>query len=411
MSEMTVGEFRELFPALNRKIYGKDLVYLDNAATVQRPQSVIDEWERMTVEKNANIHRAVHFLADEATQAYEKARETVRAFINAGEKEEIVFTSGVTAAINLVAFSFGEAFVNEGDEVVVTESEHHSNIIPWQMMCQRKNAVLKVLPVDENGELELGKLEGMLTSRTRIVAVTHISNVLGIVNPVKHIVSKCHAKGIPVLVDGAQGVVHSTVDVRDIDCDFYAFSGHKIYASTGTGVLYGKRKWLESIPPYMGGGEMVGSVSFSGTTYAPVPLKFEAGTQNFAGMSTFTPALDLAAAAKSDQELSDNENAVRDYVLYHLSSDSRIKLYGIPSVVGNKIPLFSFTVEGAHHEDLALILDKMGVAVRSGQMCAEPLMDRFGVTGMLRASFAPYNTLQEAEYFIKCLDRAMGMLL
>lgn len=407
---MTVDQLRYEFPALSRKVYGKDLVYLDNAATAQRPRSVIGEWERITGQCNSNIHRAVHLLAEEATGAYENAREAVRSFINAPEKEEIVFTSGATAAINLVAFSFGEAFVSSGDEVIVTECEHHSNIVPWQMMCQRKGAVLRVLPVDERGELDTGKLPDMINGRTRIVAVTHISNVLGIVNPVKDIVRLCHERGVPVLVDGAQGIVHSKVDVQDLDCDFYAFSGHKIYASTGTGALYGKRRWLDSMPPYMGGGEMVGTVRFAGTTYAPLPLKFEAGTQNFAGAATLSPALELASSISSDADLVSNERSVRDYVLDALLSDSRIRLFGCPADRGRKIPLFSFAVEGAHHEDLALILDKMGIATRSGQMCAEPLMDRFGVSGMLRASFAPYNTMEEAEYFIRSLDRAVGML-
>lgn len=407
---MTAEQLREQFPALARKVYGKDLVYLDNAATAQRPRSVIDEWERLAVQCNANIHRAVHFLADEATQSYEKARDTVRTFINAKENGEVVFTSGATAAVNLVAFSFGETFIKEGDEVVVTECEHHSNIVPWQMMCLRKGAVLKVLPVDDRGELVMEMLPVLLTDKTKIVAVTHISNVLGILNPVKEIVRICHSREIPVLVDGAQGIVHTDVDVQDTDCDFYVFSGHKIFAATGTGVLYGKRKWLDMMPPYMGGGEMVGTVRFSGTTYAPLPLKFEAGTQNFTGISTLTPALELAARIRSDVQLRENEIAVRDYMLDTLVSDSRVKLFGRPSDSQNKIPLFSFSVKGVHHEDLALILDKMGIAARSGQMCSEPLMDRFGVTGMLRVSFAAYNTLQEAEYFIKCLDRAIGML-
>lgn len=407
---MTAEQLREQFPALARKVYGRDLVYLDNAATAQRPRSVIDEWERLAVQCNANIHRAVHFLADEATQSYEKARDTVRTFINAKENGEVVFTSGATAAVNLVAFSFGEAFIKEGDEVVVTECEHHSNIVPWQMMCLRKGAVLKVLPVDDRGELVMEMLPVLLTDKTKIVAVTHISNVLGILNPVKEIVRICHSREIPVLVDGAQGIVHTDVDVQDTDCDFYVFSGHKIFAATGTGVLYGKRKWLDMMPPYMGGGEMVGTVRFSGTTYAPLPLKFEAGTQNFTGISTLTPALELATRIRSDVQLRENEIAVRDYMLDTLVSDSRVKLFGRPSDSQNKIPLFSFSVKGVHHEDLALILDKMGIAARSGQMCSEPLMDRFGVTGMLRVSFAAYNTLQEAEYFIKCLDRAIGML-
>ena len=405
-----VTDIRNLFPALSRKVYGKDLVYFDNAATSQRVQSVLDEWNRVSAESNANIHRAVHRLADEATQAYEQARDAVKDFLNAHEREEIVFTSGTTAAINLVAFSFGEAYVGPGDEVVVTEAEHHSNIIPWQMMCRRKGAVLKVLPVDDNGYLKVDMLDELLTDKTKILACTHISNVLGIINPIRKIIDICHSRNVPVLVDGAQGAVHCKVDVQDLDCDFYVFSGHKLYAATGTGVLYGKRKWLDAMPPYMGGGEMVGTVTFAETTYAPLPMKFEAGTQNFASTATLKPAIEFINLLK-DNELVKYNDSIRDYLLETLGNDKRIRLYGVPC--GNyeeKIPLFSFTVNGVHHEDLALILDKMGVAVRSGQMCAEPLMDRFGVTGMLRASFAPYNTMQEAEYFIKSLNRAIAML-
>lgn len=408
---MVVNEIRGMFPALSRKVYGKDLVYFDNAATSQRTQSVIDEWNRISSESNANIHRAVHRLADEATQAYEAARDAVRGFLNASAREEIVFTSGTTAAINLVAFCFGEAFVGEGDEVVVTEAEHHSNIVPWQMMCQRKGAVLKVLPVDDSGHLMVEKLDELITDRTRIMAVTHISNVLGIINPVKEIIGKCHERGVAVLVDGAQGAVHCRVDVQELDCDFYVFSGHKLYAATGTGVLYGKKKWLEAMPPYMGGGEMVGTVKFSGTTYAPLPMKYEAGTQNFASAATLKPAVEFINSL-NDKELIKYNDSIRDYLLEALTKDERIRLYGVPRGTNEeKIPLFSFTVDGVHHEDLALILDKMGIAVRSGQMCAEPVMDRFGVTGMLRASLAPYNTMEEAEYFVKCLNRAINMLM
>ena len=408
---MKVNEIRSLFPTLSRKVYGKDLVYFDNAATSQRVQSVLDEWNRISSESNANIHRAVHRLADEATQAYEQARDAVRDFLNADSREEIVFTSGTTSAVNLVAFCFGEAFVKEGDEVVVTEAEHHSNIVPWQMMCQRKGAVLRVLPIDDDGHLMVDELDNILNGRTRIVAVTHISNVLGIINPVKDIVSVCHERGVPVLVDGAQGAVHCKVDVQDMDCDFYVFSGHKLYAATGTGVLYGKKKWLESMPPYMGGGEMVGTVSFAGTTYAPLPMKYEAGTQNFASAATLKQAIECINLL-NDKELIEYYDKIRDYLLDVLISDPRIKLYGVPRGTNeDKIPLFSFSVEGVHHEDIALILDKMGIAVRSGQMCAEPLMERFGVTGMLRISLAPYNTMEEAEYFVKCLNRAIDMLV
>ncbi|MBQ3614246.1 MAG: SufS family cysteine desulfurase [Bacteroidales bacterium] len=407
---MDVNYIRSMFPALSRKVYGKDLVYFDNAATSQRVQSVIDEWNRISAESNANIHRAVHRLADEATQAYEQARDAVRGFLNAGSREEIVFTSGTTAAINLVAFSYGEAFVSEGDEVIVTEAEHHSNIVPWQLMCRRKGAVLKVLPVDDNGCLETDKLDDLISPRTKIMAVTHISNVLGIVNPVRDIVRKCHEKGVPVLVDGAQGAVHCKVDVQDLDCDFYVFSGHKLYAATGTGVLYGKKRWLDAMPPYMGGGEMVGTVTFAETTFAPLPMKFEAGTQNFASAATLKQAIKFINLL-NDNKLEEYYNGIRDYLLDTLTSDSRIRLYGVPCGTNEeKIPLFSFSVDGVHHEDLALILDKMGIAVRSGQMCAEPLMDRFGVTGMLRVSVAPYNTMEEAEYFVKCLNKAIEML-
>lgn len=408
---MDIACIRSMFPALSRKVYGKDLVYFDNAATSQRVQSVIDEWNRINAESNANIHRAVHRLADEATQAYEQARDAVKDFLNAAAREEIVFTSGTTAAVNLVAFSYGETFVSEGDEIIVTEAEHHSNIVPWQMMCRRKGAVLKVLPVDESGHLELDKLDDLISPKTRMMAVTHISNVLGIVNPVKDIISKCHERGVPVLVDGAQGAVHCKVDVQDLDCDFYVFSGHKLYAATGTGVLYGKKRWLDAMPPYMGGGEMVGTVTFKETTYAPLPMKFEAGTQNFASAATLKQAIEFINLL-NDNKLEEYHNTVRDYLLDAFMSDGRIRLYGVPCGTNDeKIPLFSFTVDGVHHEDLALILDKMGIAVRSGQMCAEPLMDRYGVTGMLRVSVAPYNTMEEAVYFVKCLNKAIDMLI
>ena len=408
---MNVREIRSMFPALSRKVYGKDLVYLDNAATSQRVQTVLDEWNRISAESNANIHRAVHRLADEATQAYEAARDAVKDFLNAAGREEIVFTSGTTAAINLVAFCYGEAFVKEGDEVIVTEAEHHSNIVPWQMMCKRKGAVLKVLPVDDYGHLKVEMLDELLTEKTRILAVTQISNVLGIINPVKEIIARCHSKGVPVLVDGAQGAVHCRVDVQYLDCDFYVFSGHKLYAATGTGVLYGKKKWLDAMPPYMGGGEMVGTVTFAETTYAPLPMKYEAGTQNFASTATLKQAIEFINLL-NDNELIEYNDKIRDYLLDYFLNDDRIRLFGVPRGTSDeKIPLFSFVVNGVHHEDLALILDKMGIAVRSGQMCAEPVMDRFGVTGMLRVSVAPYNTMEEAEYFVKCLNKAINMLM
>ncbi|MBR6306129.1 MAG: SufS family cysteine desulfurase [Bacteroidales bacterium] len=408
---MTVKEVREQFPILDTTVYGKPLVYLDNAATAQRPESVVAVWNALVRGCNANIHRAVHKLAAQATDEFENTRNSVREFLNAENREEIIFTSGATASINLVTFSFGEAFVHEGDEVIVSEAEHHSNIVPWQLLCQRKGASLKVLETDENGAIIPEKLEILLSEKTKIVAISHISNVLGLINPVKELVSICHKHGIPVLVDGAQGIVHETVDVQDLDCDFYAFSGHKLYAATGTGVLYGKKKWLDKMPPFMGGGEMIHTVSFSGTTYAPLPAKFEAGTQNLNATPTLVPAIDFVKSVRVSKDVEAEQNAITEYLMDVFAQDARIKLYGVPRRTGEKIPLFSFSVEGAHHEDIALLLDKMGIAVRSGQMCAEPLMDRFKTTGMVRVSFAPYNTLEEAKTFVKCLYGAIDMLL
>lgn len=412
---MDIATIRSNFPQLSLKVYGeKPLVYLDNAATALRPSSVIAKWKDLSEHCSANIHRAVHHVAAEATEEYENARRAVARYINADSEKEIIFTSGTTASINLVAFCLGEAFIHEGDEVIVSECEHHSDIVPWQMMCLRKHAVLKVLPVDDFGRLMTDMLEKLITERTRIVCVTQISNVLGLVNPVRRIAEICHSHSCLLLVDGAQGMVHDPLDVKQAGCDFYAFSGHKMYAAPGTGGLYGRKDLLDSLPPYMGGGEMIASVKWSGTTYAPVPQRFEAGTQNFAGVPTLCQAIEMMKIMSSSEEIMNEQKAIVDYMLESLTSDGRIRLYGLPGETdGNhyaKIPLFSFSVEHCHHEDLALILDKMGIAVRSGQMCAEPLMDRFGITGMLRASFAPYNTLQEAEYFVASLGKAIKML-
>ena len=402
---MNIQDIRNMFPALSQTVYGKPLVYFDNAATSQRLESVVRRMDRLSLGTNANIHRAVHKLATDATEEYESTRDAVRDFLNAGSREEIVFTSGTTASINLVAYSFGETFVHEGDEIIVSEEEHHSNIVPWQLLCDRKGALLKVLGIDDEGHLKVDDLKALITSRTKLVCIAHVSNVLGIVNPVKEIVNICHSAGCPVLVDGAQGIVHQRVDVRDLDCDFYAFSGHKMYAATGTGVLYGKKEWLDRMVPFMGGGEMIETVKFSGTTYAPLPGKFEAGTQNINAIPTLKDAIAFMGLLE-DKELQAEMKEVEQFLTRELSL-----VYGVPRGTEKKIPLYSFVVKGAHHEDLALILDKMGIAVRSGQMCAEPLMDRFGVTGMVRVSIAPYNTLQEAEYFIKSLDKAVSMLV
>lgn len=395
-----------MFPALSETVYGKPLVYLDNAATSQRPKSVLKMQDEYSRTSNANIHRGVHYLSNVATENYEQARDAVREFINAGSREEVIFTSGTTASVNLVAYSFGEAFVKEGDNVIVSVVEHHSNLVPWQLLCRRKGARLRFIPVADDGTLIIDQLENLIDDRTRIVAVTQVSNVLGVVNPVKEIVNICHNRGVPVLVDGAQGIVHCGVDVQELDCDFYAFSGHKIYAATGTGVLYGKKKWLDSMSPFLSGGEMVGTVTLEDTTFAPLPMKFEAGTQNFIGQATLKPALELAKTL-TDNEIIKYTNEVSDFLDDELTSIPGLKLYGTAKP---RVPVFSFSVEGVHHEDLAQILDKMGVAVRSGQMCAEPVMTRFGVTGVLRASLAPYNTLEEAEIFLKALRRAVSML-
>ena len=409
VAKMKTEELRKEFPILSRKVNGRDLVYFDNAATSQRPRSVIEEWNRLTSYSNANIHRAVHTMAEECTEAYEQARDAVRAYINAASREEIIFTSGATASINLVAYTFGERFVSEGDEIIVAECEHHSDMVPWYMLCRRKNAKLVKLPVDDNGRLDTEILKSMIWERTRLVAVAHVSNVLGIVNPVEEIVRIAHSKNVPVLVDGAQGIVHCEVDVRKLDCDFYAFSGHKMYAATGTGVLYGKRRWLEQLPPFMGGGEMIASVSFKDVKFADIPMRYEAGTQNFASSATLKQACDLLNLLK-DRELNQNFEQICLSMQNCLKNFDGLKIYGNAEVGTDRAPLWSFTVEGVHHEDLAILLDKMGVAVRSGQMCAEPLMERFGVSGMLRVSLAPYNTIEEVEYFGQALDRAVGML-
>ena len=409
VAKMKTEELRKEFPILSRKVNGRDLVYFDNAATSQRPRSVIEEWNRLTSYSNANIHRAVHTMAEECTEAYEQARDAVRAYINAASREEIIFTSGATASINLVAYTFGERFVSEGDEIIVAECEHHSDMVPWYMLCRRKNAKLVKLPVDDNGRLDTEILKSMIGERTRLVAVAHVSNVLGIVNPVEEIVRIAHSKNVPVLVDGAQGIVHCEVDVRKLDCDFYAFSGHKMYAATGTGVLYGKRRWLEQLPPFMGGGEMIASVSFKDVKFADIPMRYEAGTQNFASSATLKQACDLLNLLK-DKELNQNFEQICLSMQNCLKNFDGLKIYGNAEVGTDRAPLWSFSVEGVHHEDLAILLDKMGVAVRSGQMCAEPLMERFGVSGMLRVSLAPYNTIEEVEYFGEALDRAVGML-
>ncbi|MBQ6872452.1 MAG: SufS family cysteine desulfurase [Bacteroidales bacterium] len=406
----TIEDIRARVPALAQTVYGKPLVYLDNAATAQKPVEVIELLNRMNSGINANVHRAMYKLSDEATNLYEGARERVREFINAPARENIIFTSGATAAINLVASSFCARYLKSGDSVVVTEDSHHSNIVPWQLACERAGARLKVLHVDDNGEWCMEELDTLLDERVKIVAAAHISNVLGIINPIEELISKAHALGIPVLIDGAQGIVHSKVDVTALDCDFYAFSAHKVYGETGSGILYGKEALLDAMPPYMGGGDMVGTVTFEKTTYAPLPLKFEAGTPNFIGSAALKPALDFAYEIHNGELGKVVEESEREIIAFMKSALLEIEGAVLYGNVEKKIPLFSFNVEGCHPGDIAQILDKMGIAVRTGMMCAEPLMSRFGVTSMVRASFAPYNTLDEAKYFISSLKRVAGML-
>lgn len=406
-------EARSQFPALDRQIYGKSLIYFDNAATAQRPRSVLELQQRMCVEANGNIHRAIHRLSADATALYEAGREAVRSFINAPARENVIFTSGTTASINLVASSFSDRYLQAGDRILLSEAEHHSNLVSWQLACERHGATLEVLPVDEDGEISLSGLEQRLQAaerRIKLVALAHISNVLGVINPVREVIDIAHRYAVPVLLDGAQGVVHAAVDVQALNCDFYVFSGHKIYAPTGIGVLYGKRKWLDAMPPYMGGGEMIETVTFEKTTYAPLPLKFEAGTQNYVAAACMAPALELARQMAEDPALQAAQRTMRDYLLEELRKIDGLRLYGTPREAERKIPLFSFTVEGAFAADLAQILDKMGIAVRSGHMCAEPLLRRYGQTSMLRASLAPYNTLAECESFVASLRRAIKML-
>lgn len=416
----SIEEIRRQFPALQQTVYGKPLVYLDNGATSQKPQSVIDLVDMMHRGANANVHRAMHKLSDDATALYEGARERVREFINASGRENIIFTSGTTASINLVASAFCRKFVGQGDVVLVSGDSHHSNIVPWQLACQACGAAVEAIPVLEDGRLDMEAYKELLQGSVKIVAVEHVSNVLGIVNPVKEMIALAHAQGIPVLVDGAQGIVHAKVDVQEMDCDFYAFSGHKIYAATGSGVLYGRRELLEAMPPYMGGGDMVDTVTFEKTTYAPLPLKFEAGTPNFIAQASLAPALEFAQALREGETariVEEQERCIIEYLKVALQEIQGCRIYGLPEdsgvalgEPGSKIPLFSFNIEGCFPSDLAQLLDKMGVAVRTGLMCCEPLMTRFGVTSMVRASFLPYNTLQEAEYFIASLKRAVRML-
>ena len=400
-----INKVREDFPILTREVYGKPLVYLDNGATTQKPRQVVEAMVDEYYNVNANVHRGVHFLSQQATDLHEASREVVRAFINAHSTSEIIFTRGTTESINLLAFSLGEAMVKEGDEVVVSAMEHHSNIVPWQMMCERKGAVLRVIPMTDKGELQLDTLEGLLTEQTRIVCCTHVSNVLGTVNPVKEVARMAHEKGIPVLVDGAQSVPHMQVDVQDLDCDFFAFSGHKVYGPTGVGVLYGKEAWLEKLPPYQGGGEMIKNVTFEKTTYNELPYKFEAGTPDYVATHALATALDYVSGLGM-ANIEAHEQKLTRYALEQLQQIKGMRILGAAK---ERDAVISFLVGDIHHLDMGTLLDRLGIAVRTGHHCAEPLMRRLGIEGTVRASFALYNTKEEVDALVAGIERIRKM--
>ena len=400
------NNIRKDFPILERTVNGKPLIYLDSGATAQKPERVIEAVNRMHREQNANIHRGVHRLSEEATQLYEQARERVRNFIGAKAREEVVFTAGATASINTVAYAWGEKFLHEGDNIIISEMEHHSNIVPWQLVAERKGAEIRVLPFDDEGRLMVEQLDSLLDDKSRLVAVTQASNTLGTRPDLQSIIKKAHACSAHVMVDGCQGVVHGGVNVQELDCDFYAFSGHKLYGPTGIGVLYGKQQILEQMPPFLCGGDMVDRVSFERTTYAPLPLKYEAGTANYVGAIGLGEAihylegLDMQAVEAYEKEL-------LNYGEELLSSIDGLRIYGQTE---DKCSIISFNVEGVHHYDLGMILDKLGIAVRTGQHCAEPVMAHYAVTGMCRASIAMYNTREEMEVLHRGVERAVRML-
>ena len=401
-----VEKIRAEFPILSREVYGKRLTYLDSGATAQKPLCVVEKMSELLLNDNANIHRGVHLLSEEMTARYEEAREVVRAFIGAAHREEVVFTSGATMSLNLVASSWCEKNLKEGDNVVVSHIEHHSNIVPWQLAAERKGAELRVIPVADDGSLELDALDTLIDERTKVVAVTQASNTLGTKPDLARIIAKAHSVGAVAVVDGCQGVVHGGVDVVAMDCDFYAFSGHKLYGPTGIGVLYGKRELLDEMPPYMGGGDMVDKVSFAKTTYAPVPLKFEAGTSNFIGAIGLAEAIKFLQALPME-EVEQHEKALLDYATEQLLQVEGLHIYGTTS---DKAPIISFNVEGCDHYDIGMILDKMGVAVRTGHHCAEPTMHRFGTNGVVRASIALYNNKEDIDALVKGVRRAVTML-
>lgn len=401
-----VEQIRKEFPILGREVYGRPLVYLDSGATAQKPEVVIRTVDRLHRELNANIHRGVHYLSEQATEQYEEARAEVARFIGAREKEEIIFTAGATASINLVAYAWSEKFLQAGDNILISELEHHSNIVPWQLAAERKGAEIRVLPFDDEGRLLIERLPELLDERTRLVAVAECSNTLGTRPDLRPIIEAAHAVGAVVMVDGCQGVVHGAVNVEVLDCDFYAFSGHKLYGPTGIGVLYGKRALLEKMPPFMGGGDMVDRVSFEKTTYAPVPLKFEAGTANYIGAIGLMEAIRFIDQFDR-REIEAHEQRLLQYATERLQQIEGLRIYG---TTPNKCAILSFNVEGVHGYDMGMILDKLGIAVRTGQHCAEPVMKHYGVQGMCRASLAMYNTEAEMEALVRGVERAVRML-
>ena len=400
-----VDRIRDDFPILSRTVYGKPLVYLDNGATTQKPRAVVEAITEEYYSVNANVHRGVHFLSQRATELHEASRETVRRFINARSTNEIVFTRGTTESINLLAYSYGEACLKAGDEVLLSTMEHHSNIVPWQLLQARKGIVLKVIPMNDRGELLLDAYRELFTERTRLVCVAHVSNVLGTVNPVKDMIRTAHSHGVPVLVDGAQSIPHMPVDVQDLDADFYVFSGHKVYGPTGVGVLYGKEDWLDRLPPYQGGGEMIQHVSFERTTFNELPFKFEAGTPDYIGTTALARALDYVTALGMDR-IAAHEHDLTTYAMERLRQVPGMRIFGEAAGKGSVI---SFLVGDIHHFDMGTLLDRLGIAVRTGHHCAQPLMQRLGIEGTVRASFGLYNTRQEVDALVAGVERVSRM--
>lgn len=400
-----IESIRKDFPILSRTVYDRPLVYLDNAATTQKPREVVEAIVNEYYSVNANVHRGVHFLSQQATELHEQARERVARFVGARSSHEIIFTRGTTESLNLVASSFGEACMKAGDEVILSTMEHHSNIVPWQMLRDRKGIVIKVIPINEAGELDLKAYEEQFTPRTRLVSVTHVSNVLGTVNPVKELTAVAHAHDVPILVDGAQSVPHFPVDVTDIGCDFLTFSGHKVYGPTGIGVLYGREDWLDRLPPYQGGGEMIAHVTFAQTTYEQLPYKFEAGTPDYVGSNALAVALDYVSCLGMEH-IAAHERELTAYAMERLGAIPGLRVYG---QAREKDAVVAFNIEGIHHLDMGTLLDRLGIAVRTGHHCAQPLMERYGVEGMVRASFGLYNTLQEIDTLAEGIERIRKM--